>query len=157
MKLTKKTSGLILVLLGLLLLILGFLFSKMSDSYKGVNVQTGYMVNGEHHVTGSGTAGGNPEGEERFHLYSICAFVMAAGFILGGIINIFQYQKEMRLPIKRKACCILACQGLMVSIQFKDGSREKMIMEPSVVLTKGDVGYVEIRGNKVVGFTTAKK
>lgn len=155
----KKKIGIVLfVFLGVMLCIMGFLFGKMSDSYRGTSITMGRMVNGEFvsNSASNATIGGNSEGVRKFKQYSQISYGVGGAFLLGAIVDMVTYQMAQKKPRKKGRGKIIEKKGNLVIVEFEDGKRKRLIIESGVIVAQGDSGEMKYQGDRLIGFEPRK-
>lgn len=150
-----KVRIVLFLFLGVMLCVMGFVFGKMSDSYKGASVQTGRMVDGKFVSDSSNsnmTIGGNSEGVKKFKNYSLIAYGIGAAFFIGGAADWVVYVIKKKQPVKRKNGKVIEKRGNMITVEFQDGSRKRMMAEPDVIIAQGDAGEFIYQAERITGF-----
>lgn len=154
----KKIGIAVFAFLGVMLCIMGFLYGKMSDSYRGASVGFGRMVNGEFVADSSSNAtiGGNSEGVRKFKNYSLISYGIGVAFLLGAIVDTVMYQIALKQPKKKERGKIIEKKGNLVIVEFEDGKRKRLIIESDVIVAQGDSGEMKYQGDRLVGFEPRK-
>lgn len=131
-------------------IILGIVFGIQADNCKGAMVYTG----GYGGINYAGTIGGNKEGQETFTILSIVMYIMGVLWGIGAFILYTRYNVIKRQPISKAEGKVLEKENFMVTIEFSDGNRRKMIIEPDVLVAQGEMGEIKYKDKAgvVVGF-----
>ncbi len=151
----RKKLGMALVIIGLVVGVGGLISATvLADAYRPHKVYNGYRDpdTGEFVETGHGEIGGNYEAvsffesmEAFFVIGGVIILVMGAGLYLSG-----ENYEKLR-PIT-KLGKVVGLDNMNVSIEFKDGSRNRYLYRPNVVLVNGDEGKFTIKERSVIGF-----
>lgn len=60
------------------------------------------------------------------------------------------------MPVQRKIGKVIEKTGAnVVTVQFQDGTRKRLITDTTVILAKGDIGFMDVKGQKIIGFKSA--
>lgn len=160
MKNTKKIVGILMLFSSVCCLLLGITCGKMSNQYKGTSITMGYYSGDEVVLDSNSTnvIGGNSEGVRKFKTYSQLSYVFCVIFLGFGLMQISAYRKEEKLPVQKKIGKVIEkTAGNFVIVQFKDGTRQRLMTDIAVILTEGDVGYMDIKGQKILAFKPGNK
>lgn len=151
----RKKLGLALVIIGLVVGVGGLIGATvLADAYRPHEMHSGYRDpnTGEFVETGHGEIGGNYEAvsffesmEVFFVISGVIILVMGAGLYLSG-----ENYENLR-PIT-KIGKVVGLDNMNVSVEFEDGSRNRYLYRPNVVLVNGDKGRFTIKERSVIGF-----
>lgn len=151
---TRKKAGRLLIILGLIIGIVGYICSGMlSDAAKPIRVQSGYSLNGRMVITDSGTIGGN---NDAVSFYNALKYFFVLGGVLisfAGIIMLRKGKEFESAPTVQKRGRVIDLDILMATLEYDDGIRERVQYNPStLLLVIGDTGVFEIKENQIVSF-----
>lgn len=150
----RKKLGLILVVLGIFIALGGgFSASKLSNSYKPLDIYYGYDDNGSTTIYDSGKIGGNSEAVSYYNSMKYLFIIGGIAFIcLGGWLY-SSGSKYEKIPSITKKGKVIGLDANTVSIEFDDGTRERLqYLASKVVLVIGDKGNFEIKGKLIQSF-----
>lgn len=144
------------IVLGIALLALGFVFHKVSESKKGTNVSFGYFSNGKLVKTGEGgVVGADKEAMENFYILSICCYILGFSMIIAGVLGSLKAKSIEKHPIIRQYGKVIEKPNShILVVEFEDGSRKRLVAEPSILLRQDESGIIGYKDNSIVEFTS---
>lgn len=151
-----KSLAITMIILSILCCIGGMGFSKLADANRGSKVSSGRMINGEFVATDVGVIGANKQGEETAKAMSVVFYALSGMLILAGIAFATTAKKKNDTKIIKKHGIILEKQTNnyeSVIVEFDDGIRKKLLVEPPLIVAEGDKGVIGFKGNLLVEFT----
>lgn len=148
-----KSLAIVMIIIGILCCMGGFMFSQLADANSGAKVSS--MHYGNSSFTEIGTLGGNKEGKETSGAMSILFYALGGILLLTGVIFILiSLNKENTVIIRQNGVILEKENGPCESaiVEFDDHSRKKFFIEPSLIVLQGDKGEIGYKGNLLVEF-----
>ena len=152
---SKKGAGVALIIMGLVIALLGgYSASQISNSAKPLTIKGGYTIDGQTVITRSGTIGGDTEAVSFYNGLKNVFIIGGIIFAIGGIALYSKGKDFETLPSKIKHGRIIDLDVPIASVEFDDGSRERLQYRPAdIVLVIGDVGKFDIKDGRIVSFS----
>ncbi len=151
-----KSLAIVMIVLSLLCCASGVGFSKLAEANRGSKVSSGRMINGKLVVSDVGVIGANKQGEETAKAMAVVFYGLFGVFMLAGIAFATTAKKKNDAKIIKKYGIILEKQTNnyeSVIVEFDDGIRKKLLVEPPLIVAKGDKGVLGFKGNLLVEFS----
>ena len=155
-----KATAIALTVLGLLFCIIGMIFSNLAEQNRGAKVSTGYMKNGEFISTNTGRVGANKKGEESATAMATISYIGGGLCLIGGLILWVRHGKESTAEVIRQNGTIIEkttsnnmANYVIVSVEFADGTRKRLFVEPPLIVAQGDYGLIGYKRSSLVEFT----
>ena len=151
-----KTLAIIMIILSIIFFIGGICSSKLAEANRGLKYSTGYTRNGAFVATGNGVAGANKKGENAGKTLSAVFYTFSGISLIAGISATAKAKKVTNTNVIRKYGIILEKQTNSyesVLVEFEDGIRKKLLVEPPLIVAKGDEGFIGFKGNLLVEFS----
>ena len=150
----RKKIGLALVVFGILIALGGgFSASKLSNSYKPLDIYYGYDDNGSTTIYDSGKIGGNSEAVSYYNSMKYLFIIGGIAFMCIGGWLYSSGSKYEKIPSITKKGEVIGLDSYTASIEFDDGTRERLqYLASKVVLVIGDRGNFEIKGKLIQSF-----
>lgn len=151
----RKKVGTWIIILGVICGIGGFICSSiLSDSYQPLDMYSGYRDpnSGELVIFDQGKIGGSYEGVAYYDNLKI--YFIIGGFLISCVGMAFYSNgaKYERLPSTTRTGKVVGIDNFSASVEFEDGTREKLGYRPTIVMIAGDKGEFVIKGNAIIAF-----
>lgn len=151
-----KQLSITLIIISILCYLGGMGFSKLAKENQGSGVTSVQVINGKIVTRNAGNIGANKEGEETAKAMSAVFYVVAGLLFISGIGIALAAKNKNSIETTQQHGIVLEKENstyTYVIVEFDDKSRRKLIVEPQIIVAKGDRGIIGYKNDLLVEFT----